>query len=236
MRNPLYWVQANKLSDEFPDTTEALLRPDGLLAAGGDLTPERLLIAYSSGIFPWYSHGQPILWWAPDPRSILYPAALKISRSLRKTVKRQLFSVTIDRAFDLVIRACAVPRNDHTGTWITDSMIDAYGALHRRGHAHSIECWEGNKLVGGLYGIAIGRVFFGESMFSLVTDASKVALVTLGRRLAEWDYRLIDCQVHNPHLASLGAETIPRTDFNGMLRRFCLSAPSPQAWLQGSES
>jgi len=141
MSSPLYWVQANRLADGFPDTVEALAEPDGLLAAGGDLAPERLMMAYRSGIFPWYSAGQPILWWAPDPRSIVYPHALKISRSLRKTLKREQFAVTIDQAFAAVIRECAAPRGDHTGTWITDSMIDAYGDLHRRGLAHSIECW-----------------------------------------------------------------------------------------------
>jgi leucyl/phenylalanyl-tRNA--protein transferase len=235
MNNPLYWVQANKLSDEFPDTTEALTNPAGLLAAGGDLTPERLLLAYRGGIFPWFSDGQPILWWAPDPRSVLYPDAVKISRSLRKTVNRQPFSVTADQAFDRVMRACAAPRNGQTGTWITNSMIEAYGTLHRHGYAHSVECWEENKLVGGLYGIAIGRVFFGESMFSLATDASKVALVMLTKRLTEWDYGLIDCQVHNPHLASLGAETIARTDFNAMLNKLCAGAPAPRAWLRGAQ-
>ncbi len=236
MSKPVYWVQANRLSDEFPDTVEALDEPDGLLAAGGDLTPERLLVAYRSGIFPWYSDGQPILWWAPDPRSILYPEGLKISRSLRKTLKRQPFTLTIDRAFEAVIRACAAPRRDQPGTWITDSMIEAYGTLHRQGHAHSIECWETDELVGGLYGVAIGRVFFGESMFSRVTDASKVAIVTLGRQLSQWDYRLVDCQVHNPHLASLGAETVRRDDFNAMLKDLCAAAPSPRAWLDGTPS
>lgn len=236
MSSPLYWVQANRLADGFPDTVEALAEPDGLLAAGGDLAPERLVMAYRSGIFPWYSAGQPILWWAPDPRSIVYPHALKISRSLRKTLKREQFAVTIDQAFEAVIRACAAPRGDHTGTWITDSMIDAYGVLHRRGLAHSIECWAMDELVGGLYGIAIGRVFFGESMFSRMTDASKVAMVTLAAKLAHWDYELIDCQVHNPHLASLGAITIRRDEFNALLHKLCAAPPSPGAWGAGTPS
>jgi leucyl/phenylalanyl-tRNA---protein transferase len=236
MSKPVFWVQANRLADEFPDTVEALAEPDGLLAAGGDLTPERLLIAYRSGIFPWFSDGQPILWWAPDPRSILYPKRLKISRSLRKTLKREPFRLTVDRAFESVIRACAAPRGNQAGTWITDSMIEAYGTLHRHGHAHSIECWATNELVGGLYGVAIGRVFFGESMFSRTTDASKVAIVTLSRQLSQWGYQLIDCQVHNPHLASLGAETIPREDFNVMLTNLCADPPSASAWRDGTPS
>lgn len=235
MSNPLYWVQANRLEEEFPDTAQALAEPDGLLAAGGDLAPERLLIAYRSGIFPWFSSGQPILWWAPDPRSILYPEGMKISRSLRKTLKRQQFTVTIDQAFEAVIQQCAAPRGEQTGTWITDPMIEAYATLHRHGHAHSIECWAMDELVGGLYGVAIGRVFFGESMFSRMTDASKVALVTLTRQLSQWGYHLIDCQVHNPHLASLGAETIRRDAFNAMLRKFCAVPPTPCAWLGGTQ-
>jgi len=236
MSNPLYWVQANRLAEEFPDTDEALLEPDGLLAAGGDLTPERLLAAYRSGIFPWFSEGQPILWWAPDPRSILYPQGLKISRSLRKTLRRKPFEVTIDKAFDAVTLGCAGPRRGEPGTWITDSMRDAYATLHRRGYAHSVECWAHDELAGGLYGVAIGQVFFGESMFSHSTDASKIAIVTLAERLTEWDYKLIDCQVHNSHLASLGAETIRRTDFNRMLSEFCAAAPSPDAWLDVTQS
>lgn len=235
MGNPLYWVQAKRLADEFPDTAEALVEPDGLLAAGGDLTPERLLIAYRSGIFPWFSDGQPILWWAPDPRSVLYPDDLKISRSLRKTLKRESFVVTIDRAFDAVIRGCAAPRGGHAGTWITASMIDAYETLHRHGYAHSVECWTNGELVGGLYGVAIGRVFFGESMFSRVSDASKIAMVNLSRRLSQWDYRLIDCQLHNPHLTSLGAVTIPREDFNSMLAALCAVDASADAWCEGAQ-
>jgi leucyl/phenylalanyl-tRNA--protein transferase len=236
MSNPLYWVQANRLAEEFPDTAQALLEPDGLLAAGGDLTPERLLAAYRGGIFPWFCDGQPILWWAPDPRSILYPQGLKISRSLRKTLKNKPFEVTIDKAFDAVTRGCAGPRRGETGTWITASMRDAYATLHRRGYAHSVECWEHGELVGGLYGVAIGQVFFGESMFNRVTDASKVAIAILAERLTEWEYKLIDCQVHNPHLASLGAGTIPRRDFNRLLSEFCEADPLPRAWLEETRS
>jgi leucyl/phenylalanyl-tRNA--protein transferase len=234
MNSPLYWVQANRMADDFPDTAEALAEPDGLLAAGGDLAPERLLIAYRSGIFPWFSAEQPILWWAPDPRSVMYPEGLKISRSLRKTLKRHTFTVTIDQAFDQVMRGCAAPRRDQAGTWITDSMIAAYVALHRHGYAHSIECWATNELVGGLYGVAIGQVFFGESMFSVRTDASKVAMATLANRLLEWGYRLIDCQVHNSHLASLGATKIKRSDFNALITNYCALAPHPNAWREAT--
>lgn len=230
MSSPLYWVQANRIADDFPDTAEALAEPDGLLAAGGDLAPERLIIAYRSGIFPWFSNEQPILWWAPDTRSVIYPEALKVSRSLRKTLKRNTFSLTIDRAFDLVMRGCAAPRRNQAGTWITDSMITAYATLHRHGYAHSVECWAAGELVGGLYGVAIGQVFFGESMFSKRTDASKIALVTLATRLLGWGYRLIDCQVHNSHLASLGATTIKRTEFNALITKYCARTPRQDAW------
>ena len=230
MSNPLYWVRANRIADDFPDTTEALTEPDGLLAAGGDLTPERLITAYRNGIFPWFSDEQPILWWAPNPRSVMLPEALKVSRSLRRTLKRNLFDVTIDRAFERVVRGCAAPRRDHAGTWITDTMIAAYENLHRHGYAHSVECWATDELVGGLYGVAIGQVFFGESMFSERTDASKVAMVTLVTRLLEWGYKLIDCQVHNAHLASLGAATIQRNEFNALLLNFCACKPHVNAW------
>jgi len=227
---PLFWVQANRMADDFPDTEEALQEPDGLLAAGGDLSPERLLSAYRNGIFPWFSAGQPILWWAPDPRSVLFPDRLKISRSLAKTLRRNRFEVSVDTAFSAVMHGCAEPRRDQPGTWITDTMLEAYTTLHRHGYAHSIECWHDGVLAGGLYGVAIGRVFFGESMFTRERDASKVALVALVERLRAWDFRLIDCQIHNPHLASLGAEVIPRTDFNRLLGDYCAAAPQPEAW------
>ena len=230
MSDPLYWVQANRLAEEFPDPDDALAEPDGLLAAGGDLSPERLLTAYRAGIFPWFSAGQPILWWAPDPRSVLFPGELHVSRSLARTLRRDRFDVTFDEAFDTVIEACAAPRRGQPGTWITPSMHDAYRTLHRHGHAHSVECWTDGKLVGGLYGVALGRVFFGESMFSHENDASKVALVHLVRHLVAWDYRLIDCQIHNPHLASLGARTIPRREFTHLLDAHCDAAPADGAW------
>lgn len=233
MTDSLYWVRSNRLADDFPATDEALDEPDGLLAAGGDLSPERLLDAYRRGIFPWFSDGQPILWWAPDPRSVLFPERLKISRSLAKTLRRRPFHVTFDTAFAQVMRGCAAPRRGEPGTWITDTMLDAYTDLHRAGYAHSIECWSAGCLVGGLYGVAIGCVFFGESMFSKATDASKVALANLIDRLIPWGYRLIDCQIHNPHLESLGAERIPRAAFNALLGEHCRKAPRADAWQHG---
>lgn len=205
----------------FPEVSSALDEPNGLLAIGGDLSIERLLLAYQSGIFPWYSEGQPILWWSPNPRCILLPDEMKISRSLAKTLRKQTFTVTIDSAFTQVIRACAAPRAQASGTWITPEMLSAYERMHRYGHAHSVECWYQDKLVGGLYGIAIGRVFFGESMFSNRTDASKVALASLCRQLLRWNIKLIDCQVESPHLFTLGAKTIARNKFVKYLNELC---------------
>lgn len=215
---------------EFPDASQALPEPDGLLAVGGNLAPERLLSAYRKGIFPWYSEGQPILWWSPDPRTALYPQQARISRSLRKVLRQARFELSYDRAFERVITACAAPRKNEAGTWITDTMIDAYIALHQLGHAHSIECWRENKLVGGLYGVSIGRVFFGESMFSLERDASKVAFVSLAQQLADWQFGLIDCQVHSSHLASLGASAMPRSQFLRHLDDLCSQKPDAGAW------
>jgi len=180
----------------FPPAEAALREPNGLLAVGGDLSPRRLLRAYRSGAFPWYGEGQPILWWSPDPRAVLLPERVRVSRSLRRTLRRGLFRVTVDRAFDAVIEACAtVPRPGQDGTWITPEMAAAYRRLHRLGHAHSVEAWtRDGELAGGLYGVAIGRVFFGESMFSRRSDASKVALVTLCRALEAWGYGLVDAR------------------------------------------
>lgn len=197
----------------FPDVSLAEKEPDGLLAVGGDLTPQRLIQAYQLGIFPWFSEGEPILWWSPDPRTVLYPEKIKISRSLRKTLRKHLYRVTFDHQFDEVIRACASPREDSPGTWLVPEMIDAYTEQHKLGLAHSVEVWQDNQLVGGLYGMAIGRVFFGESMFSRANDSSKVALVYLSHQLKAWGFRMIDCQVYTRHLASLGAEEIPRQQF-----------------------
>lgn len=193
---------------------------DGLLAVGGDLSVERLLEAYRNGIFPWYNEGQPILWWSPDPRAVLLPDRVKISRSLRKTLRCGKFRVTFDAAFADVMRACAAPRRKQPngGTWITPDMLNAYVELHRRGYAHSVETWEANQLVGGLYGVALGGAFFGESMFSGVTDASKIALVYTARQLAAWGYTLIDCQLPTEHLMSLGAMSESRRDYLARLQ------------------
>lgn len=220
IQRPL-WIAPGNRDLTFPDVSLALREPDGLLAIGGDLTPERVLAAYRQGIFPWYSDSQPILWWSPDPRTVLYPARLKLSRSLRKTLRRGRFSVTMDRAFSEVIRGCAEPRPGSSGTWITADMARAYCDLHETGFAHSVECWLDEQLVGGLYGVSLGRVFFGESMFSRTADASKVAFAHLVRQLRAWDFGVIDCQVYSSHLASLGAEEIPRSVFIKHLEIMC---------------
>lgn len=201
---------------------------DGLLAVGGDLGEERLLLAYSMGIFPWYSEGYPILWWSPDPRLVLFPEELKVSRSLRQTMNKQDYRVTMDTAFPEVVRNCAtVSRKREKGTWITDAMQKAYTRLHASGYAHSVESWHGAELAGGLYGVALGKAFFGESMFSLRDNASKVAFVSLVRRLRERGFTLIDCQVATGHLMSLGAREIPRSHFMKLLRE-ALGAPTPR--------
>ena len=188
--------------------------PSGLLAVGGDLSNERLLEAYRLGIFPWYSDDQPILWWSPDPRLVLDLNDFKISRSLRKTLKREVFQVTLDHAFEEVIRACAVvPREAQNGTWITNEMLKAYVNLHGLGYAHSVESWFGGKLAGGLYGVSLGKCFFGESMFHLKTDASKVALATLVEKLRSWDFHFIDSQMTTEHMLRLGAKELPRRIF-----------------------
>ena len=218
----LHRIAPNSPPDAFPDPELAFDRPNGLLAAGGDLSPRRLLCAYRRGIFPWFSDGQPVLWWSPDPRAVLWPDTVRIGRTLRRTLRRGAFTVTGDTAFGRVIRECAAPRIGQDGTWITREMKAAYTRLHRAGHAHSIECWHGTELAGGLYGVAIGRVFFGESMFSRVTDASKVALV----HLCGLGFGLIDCQLPNPHLARLGAVEVARRRFIALLDEFC-DAPGP---------
>jgi leucyl/phenylalanyl-tRNA---protein transferase len=201
----------------FPPVEAAT--PEGLVAVGGDLSSARLIEAYRHGIFPWYNPGEPILWWSPDPRAVLYPATLKISRSLRQTLKRGQFKVTFDTAFREVMLACAAPRAQYPGggTWITDDMVLAYCALHEQGVAHSVEVWHGEQLAGGLYGVALGGVFFGESMFTRITDASKVALTVLARMLNERGFVLIDCQLPSAHLSRLGAEAVPRARFLGEL-------------------
>jgi len=208
------WLETEDSNYSFPHPDNALTDPNGLLAIGGDLSPERIVIAYLNGIFPWYSPGEPILWWSPDPRAVLFPEKLHISKSLRKIIRKKVFTSTINQAFEQVIAACAqTPRKTQDGTWITDDMQQAYLNLHKIGIAHSAECWLDGQLVGGLYGIALGKVFFGESMFSHKSNASKVAFVHLLDELKKNNYALIDCQVTTEHLLSLGAEEIPRDQF-----------------------
>lgn len=216
--------------EPFPPVEQAEQEPDGLLAVGGDLSPTRLLNAYRHGIFPWYSAGQPILWWAPNPRTVLFPERIKVSRSLAKTLRNRDYRFTFDTAFADVIDACAMPQPGREETWITEEMKQAYIQLHRLGYAHSAEIREGKKLVGGLYGIAIGRVFYGESMFSRVRDASKIALVHLARYLEERSFGLIDCQVYSAHLASLGAVEIERGQFCEYLQHFCSQPGLTDSW------
>lgn len=205
------WLNPHSLS--FPSTEFALEEPDGLLAAGGDLSPDRILAAYRHGIFPWFSAGDPILWWSPNPRTVIFPKDLHISRSLRKTLRQAAYRVTFDRCFTQVMRACAAPRSYANSTWISKDVIAGYTALHVRGYAHSVEVWLEDELVGGLYGVALGKIFFGESMFSRADNASKVGFAHLVRQLLAWDFQLIDCQVANDHLLSLGAIEIPRKEF-----------------------
>jgi len=202
------------LSDRLSFPPPHLAIKEGLLAVGGDLSVERLILAYRSGIFPWYSEGEPILWWSPDPRLVLYPDELRISRSLRKVIKRKLFHITFDQDFEAVITGCAEAKRSYgEGTWITEEMKSAYIKLHRRGYAHSVEAWQDGNLVGGLYGIAMGRAFFGESMFSRVSNASKVAFVSLVETLQKKRFSLVDCQVRTDHLMRFGAREVPRKVF-----------------------
>ena len=211
------WLQKTDPVEALPPTSRALREPNGLLAVGGALTPEWLIHAYRHGVFPWYSAEQPILWWAPDPRAILLPSELRISRSLARSIRNRGYETRIDTAFEAVVEACAGPRRGGAGTWITDEMREAYVALHRRGLAHSIETWHEDRLVGGLYGVAMGRAFFGESMFTLERDASKVALARLTRECLRLEVALIDCQLPSPHLTSLGSRNLARTEFEARL-------------------
>ena len=235
LTSSLYWVLDCRLAQDFPSTDRALDEPDGLLAIGGDLSPERILNAYMKGIFPWYSDGQPILWWTPNPRSVLEPDAIHISRSLAKTIRNGGFEVSFDRCFERIVDACAAPRTHQGGTWITTEMRDAYCQLHERGAAHSLECWRDGELCGGLYGIAIGSVFFGESMFSHVRDASKVTFAQLCTWLDDWNYRLIDCQIHTSHLEHLGARRMARSEFEAQLAAWVGQSPAATAWQQSGK-
>jgi leucyl/phenylalanyl-tRNA--protein transferase len=217
----------------FPPLAKALKSPNGLLCAGGDLSPERIVGAYSRGIFPWYSEGDPILWWSPDPRMVLFPGELKVSRSLRKTLASDVYETRFDTAFPEVIEACAQPRDGQSGTWIVSEMVEAYTRLHELGFVHSVESWRDGELVGGLYGMALGEAFFGESMFTRETDASKVALVRLVERLVARGCRVIDCQQNTPHLASLGAREIPREAFAKLLQDSIQYPPTGERWSPG---
>jgi leucyl/phenylalanyl-tRNA--protein transferase len=223
----LAWIEAN---DPFPPVERALKNPNGLLAAGGELSTDRLLEAYRRGVFPWYSGMEPVLWWSPDPRMVLYCDELKVSRSLGQSLRNKGYEVRIDSAFSEVLRGCAAPRKGGAGTWLGPAMRKAYLALHREGYAHSFETWRGRDLVGGLYGVAIGRMFYGESMFSQASDASKVALVGLVGELRVRKFPLIDCQMHTPLLASLGAREIPRRAFLRALATLVNYAEPPGKW------
>lgn len=217
-------------SEPFPDPEQAADEPNGLLAIGGCLSQERLLNAYRQGVFPWFGEDEPILWWTPNPRLILWPDKLNLSKSLKKTIRKNCFQITFDQAFSEVIEQCSAPRTDTDGTWITDEMKQAYYLLHENGYAHSVEAWQNDQLVGGLYGVSIGSVFFGESMFSHVSNASKVAFAILINRLQSSNYQLIDCQVKTEHLVSLGAEEIPRKQFIRYLEEFCAAEPLASCW------
>lgn len=220
----------------FPPLDTALAQPDGLLAAGGDLSPQRLIEAYRRGIFPWFNEGDPVLWWSPDPRMVLFPPELKISRSLGKTLKKANYTISADSAFKRVVEACAAPRKEHAGTWIHDEMIEAYTSLHEMGLAHSIETWIEGELVGGLYGVAQGKMFFGESMFSRTTDASKVAFVHLVRYLERRNFKMIDCQMKTAHLASFGAREISRKEFSLKLKELVNYPERVDKWCRDYES
>lgn len=222
------WLES---SGTFPPLELALREPNGLLCAGGDLSPQRLLQAYRQGIFPWYAKGEPILWWSPDPRMVLVPSEFRISRSLRKILRSGNYEVRLDHDFSAVIRACAhTRRKGQDGTWITAEMQAAYGTLHELGFAHSVETWVDDQLVGGLYGLAIGKVFYGESMFAHATDASKIALAHLTRFLDEQGFGLIDCQMNTAHLASLGGREIPRREFICHLQALTKTPPLSGRW------
>jgi leucyl/phenylalanyl-tRNA--protein transferase len=227
------WLQQESL--DFPPVAQALSEPDGLLAVGGDLQPARLIEAYRRGIFPWYEERQPILWWSPDPRMVLYPGKLHVSRSLARLLRQERYKVSFDTDFHAVISRCAAHRHGQEGTWITPAMQMAYERLHHLGYAHSVEVWEHDTLIGGLYGIAIGRLFFGESMFSTRSNASKVGFVHLVRQLQEWNFHLVDCQLQSRHLQSLGAEPISRRAFQQALDKHLDQSGPPSPWQAGGQ-
>ena len=225
-----FWFDDEAWHPTLPPAAHALKDPNGLLAAGGDLSVATLLDAYGRGIFPWYSAGQPILWWSPDPRTVLWPERFHVSRSLARTLRRGRFAVSLDAQFGAVVEACGPGRPGGGETWITPAMQLAYTRLHEAGYAHSVECWLDGKLVGGVYGVALGRCFFGESMFSRATDASKVALAWLCHKLVEWEINVFDCQMESPHLASLGACALPRAEFLSVVERNASQPAAATAW------
>lgn len=226
-----------QLSEDLIFPSPYLASKEGLLAIGGDLSPKRLLLAYANGIFPWYSEGEPILWWSPDPRLVLYPAELKVSRSLKKVFKQEIFAVTMDRAFEAVITECAQVRlENNQGTWIVDDMIQAYCRLYESGFAHSVEVWKDHRLAGGLYGVSLGKCFFGESMFTRITNASKVALVALAEHLKALDFALIDCQITTAHLTRFGAREISKARFLEELAAAVMAATMRGKWSLNSET
>ena len=226
----LRWLRQSEGPQALPNPTSALRDPNGLLAAGGSLEPDWLLEAYRNGIFPWYDEGQPILWWCPDPRAVLWPDDIRISRSLRRTLRRRRYVVTADRAFAAVVDGCSAPRRYTDATWITPDMAAAYKRLHALGWAHSFETWRGDDLVGGMYGVSIGRVFFGESMFSREADASKVALARAIQFLRAHGCALLDCQVPTSHMTSMGATLLRRDRFLDLLSELCAEPGSPGSW------
>jgi leucyl/phenylalanyl-tRNA--protein transferase len=231
VRSPqIAWISAGDPPETFPNVDSAFTVPDGLLAAGGDLSEERLIYAYRHGIFPWYSDGQPILWWSPDPRCVIFPERLHISRRLRRSLRHSGFEIRFNANFGQVIANCAEDRPGQDGTWIDADMRTAYERMHGRGWAHSVETWKNGRLVGGMYGLAIGTVFFGESMFSVESNASKAAMLALCSLLIEHDFRLLDCQVESPHLMSLGAERLPRQRFARLLGEACEPPCRFDAW------
>ena len=224
------WISQDDPPDAFPEISAALTAPDGLLAAGGDLKPDRLLYAYRRGVFPWFESGQPILWWSPDPRCVIPPESFHVARRLRRSVRNSKFCLSFNHEFPTVLKNCAADRVGQDGTWITDEMIEAYSSLHTQGWAHSVEVWCGNELVGGLYGLAIGKAFFGESMFSEASNASKFAMWSLCKMLVKHQFDILDCQVVSPHLTSLGAVLMPRTEFASLLGRACDPATKFADW------
>ena len=231
MKSPaITWISADDPPETFPEIDGAFDVPDGLLAAGGDLSAERLLYAYRHGIFPWYDEGQPILWWSPDPRCVLRPHEFHVARRLRRSIRRNDVTITFNQSFPEVIAACAEDREGQQGTWITPEMTAAYTRLHDLGWAHSVEVRTSGRLIGGLYGLAIGRAFFGESMFSRRNDGSKIAMLALCQQLVRHDFDIIDCQVESPHLVSLGASMMPRRRFAALLRRVCKSQSRFAGW------